>query len=542
MNENEKIPQGRSEQKQERISRKEELLRQKSLRINAKGESIAAKFEPRLSEDNQGQSSPPASNADAPEASTALASGESVERSGESVSEETLTDYKTQNSAENEPSDKESSSADGDGSAPLSNSEISQEKKKNTRYLLSGIVLSTISIVVMIAICSCVIIGLFANTKGTAVIPVVYTANSGAIYDFVDSMLEKIGIDLPDNEFSGKDGAQAVASVIDSVVLITVDGSGSGSGVIISSDGYIVTNYHVVEGAADIYVKLYKSSQNLKAELIGYSKHDDIAVLKIDQDRLSPATLLSDCSSCKEGETVYAIGAPEGSDYAWSVTRGIVSAVNREIKIYNGSQVKKKMRLIQTDATINRGNSGGALINSQGQVIGIVTMRLDSYIKGNGTLYNIDGMGFALPSDGVIPLVRAIIENGNTDGVTSTISSGRPMLGITCVTVEKDLWYVETETGISFVEEEYAMANPGYAALAEESGILVTSTTEGMDAHGKILHGDIITNADGIRVYTVEQLTSYLNDLHGGDTVNLKVFRNGESVSIGITLKEAPIE
>ena len=318
-------------------------------------------------------------------------------------------------------------------------------------------------------------------------------------------------------------------------MVISVDAEttgGTGSGIILSANGYIVTNYHVVEGATAIYVQLYGSSNNVKAELVGYSKHDDIAVIKINKTGLRPATFVSDCSVCKPGQKVYAIGAPKGTDYSYSVTTGIISAVNRNVKIYDGSTLKKKMRMIQTDAAVNPGNSGGALINAFGQVIGIVTLKLDG----------VDGMGFALPSDGVLPLVNAIIENGNTDGIKSTIVSGRPLIGITCVSVQKDTWYVSTDSGVMMVSEEYAEANPETVFRANEEGIYIQTVSEGMDAHGKLSKDDIITKIGNIRVYTAEQLISVLNNHYGGDTITLTVYRDGEYITVDITLKESPIE
>ena len=332
------------------------------------------------------------------------------------------------------------------------------------------------------------------------------------------------------------DDSEIIADVMKSVVLVNVervDGTGTGSGIILSSDGYVVTNYHVVKDATTIYVKLYESSDFVKAELIGFSEHDDVAVIKIDKNGLRPATLVSDCSKCRQGERVYAIGAPEGADYSWTVTGGIVSAVNREIKIYdNSGTLKKKLRTIQTDAPVNPGNSGGPLVNAAGQVIGIITLKLD----------NTAGMGFALPSDGVLELVKAIIDKGNTDGVESTIASGRPLMGVTCVSVQKDNWYVNTDTGIMMVTEEYAMANPGAAFYVEEEGVYVKFASEGSDSYGKLLPGDIITKINNTRVYTSEQLISVLNDLHGGDRVKITFFRDGKYLDVNITLKESPIQ
>ena len=390
-----------------------------------------------------------------------------------------------------------------------------KQKGSNTSrgIMTAGIMLSAISIIIMIALSTCVIIGLVGTLGKVAFIPVV-------------------GIPFYSND---TDDSQIIADTMESVVVVSVDtktGSGTGSGIILSANGYIVTNYHVVEDATAIYVQLHGSSSNIKAELIGYSEPDDVAVIKINKTGLRPATFISDCSTCKPGQRVYAIGAPKGTDYSYSVTTGIISTVNRDVKIYDGSTLKKKMRMIQTDAAVNPGNSGGPLINASGQVVGIVTLKLDG----------VDGMGFALPSDGVLPLVNAIIENGSTDGIKSTIASGRPLVGVTCVTVQKDTWYVTTDSGIMVVPDEYAEENPEAVFKSDEEGIYVQSTSEGMDAHGKLFPGDVITKIGNTRVYTAEQLISVLNNHYGGDTVTLTVYRGGEYITVNITLKESPIE
>ena len=385
-------------------------------------------------------------------------------------------------------------------------------RNTNRGIWVAGIMLSAISIIVAIALSTCIIIGLAGSLGKVAFIPVA---------------------GIPYHSFADDD-SRIIEKAMKSVVVVSADipsGGSTGSGIILSANGYIVTNYHVVEDATAIYVQLHGSSSNIKAELIGYSEHDDIAVIKINKIGLQPATFVADCSTCKPGQRVYAIGAPKGTDYSYTVTTGIISSVNREVKIYDGNTLKKKLRTIQTDAAVNPGNSGGPLINAAGQVVGIVTLKLDG----------VDGMGFALPSDGVLPLINAIIENGSIDGIKSTIASGRPLVGVTCVSVQKDVWYVNTDTGIMMVTDEYAEANPGEVFKSDEDGVYVQSTTSGMDADGKLFRGDVITKIGNVRVYTSEQLISVLNNHHGGDTVTLTVYRGGEYITVDITLKESPI-
>ena len=322
------------------------------------------------------------------------------------------------------------------------------------------------------------------------------------------------------------DDTEMIADFMDSVVVISVErvnSTGVGTGIVLTSDGYIVTNYHVVSETTAIYVKLYNNSDYVKATLIGYSEHDDVAVIKIDKDGLRAATFVADSNSCLLGERVYAIGSPEGTDYSWTVTQGIISSVNRDLKLYDNEGVlEKKMRVIQTDAAVNPGNSGGPIINSRGEVVGIVTLKLTDSA----------GMGFALPSDGVIPLVREIMANGNADNVESTIASGRPLMGILCVSVQKGVWYKNTEEGIEMVDESYAASHPSSTFYADEDGVYVKSTSQGMDAHGKLQSGDIITEINGTRVYTQYQLMAVINELHGGDSVALTVYRNGSYINV----------
>ena len=358
----------------------------------------------------------------------------------------------------------------------------------------------------------------------------------GVIFMGGDRVSTQVQISGSNSQITYTDDTEMIKDFIDSVVIVSVErttGTGVGSGIIYSQNGYIVTNYHVVSDTVSIYVKLHGDSDYIKAELVGYSEHDDVAVLKIDKTGLRPATFVGDCSTCLLGERVYAIGSPEGTDYSWTVTQGIISSINRILKFYDNEGVlEKKMRVIQTDAAVNPGNSGGPLINSRGEVVGIITMKLDDSA----------GMGFALPSDGVIALVNGIIETGSADHIDSTIASGRPLMGITCVSVQKDTWYKNTLEGIEEVTKAYALANPNDTFYAAEDGVYVKGTSVGMDAYGKLEEGDIITEINGTRVYTQYQMMAVLNDLGGGDSVTLTYYRNSEYYTVDITLKEMPIE
>ena len=385
--------------------------------------------------------------------------------------------------------------------------------RKNSSFGIAAI-LAAISIFLLISVFVALTLGLFPlSTKG----------NNSVIQ-------ESSG-----NSVSDTDDSAMIEEFLNSVVIVRVKrttGTGIGTGIILTEDGYIVTNYHVVESSNGIFVKLYNSNQYIKASLVSYKEHDDIAVLKIDKTGLRPATFVNDCSNCKVGEKVYAIGTPDSTEYAWSVTQGIISSVNRELKIYdNNGNLEKKLRTIQTDTPVNPGNSGGPLINTRGEVVGIVTMKLQDNV----------GMGFALPSDGILPIVTAIINNGNADGVKSTISSGRPLIGITCVSVIQNTWYRNTDTGIEPVTESYAIANPATTFFAEQSGVYVKYTTEGMDAHGKLKAVDIITKANGTEILDQQSLIDILNELHDGDTVKITYYRDDKFHEVDVSLKESAI-
>lgn len=322
--------------------------------------------------------------------------------------------------------------------------------------------------------------------------------------------------------------------VMNSVVVISAKstlGTSTGTGIIATDDGYIITNYHVVEDAENVEVKLYNGKGVFDASVVGYKESDDIAVIKINASGLRAATFAKS-DQCRYGERVYAIGTPEGTDYAWSVTQGIISCPAREVKIYDDDGVlTKKMNLIQTDASVNHGNSGGPLINASGEVVGIVTLKLTNSV----------GMGFAIPSNGALADAMAIIERGNADGVESGISSARPLLGITGVGVEADTWYRNTvfdddSTGIEKVSEVYAAGHPSETFYAAVSGVYVSATSNGLDAASKLFVGDIIVEINGEEMLNIYQVMATINNFDGGDTVTVKYYRDGDYATADITL------
>ena len=280
--------------------------------------------------------------------------------------------------------------------------------------------------------------------------------------------------------------------------------AGSGSGVILSEDGYILTNNHVISSAdsssfyqvsdaKSIKVKIYGDDTEYSAEIIGTDSQTDLAVLKIDKTGLTPAEL-GDSSSVQIGEFVLAIGNPYNLDY--SVTAGIISALNREMTVENTTY-----NVIQADCAINSGNSGGALVNSKGEVIGITTLKL----AGDG----IEGVSFAIPVNETVPIYKELIEKGKFS---------RPFVGI---------------SGID-LDEATAIRN------GLTKGIYVDSVVSGSGAEDAgIMAGDVIVSFDGKDVSTMDELNAIKNTKNIGDKIEIKLYRKSELKTFTITLKEA---
>ncbi len=292
------------------------------------------------------------------------------------------------------------------------------------------------------------------------------------------------------------------------VVLIYVaDNLEYGSGFFIRSDGYIATNAHFVAGCENIFVTLY-SGEEYKARLVGYSVADDLAVLKIEGKNF-PTVTVGNSSAVRVGETAIAIGNPSGPDAAWSTTQGIISAVERTVLVPDSYSITE-LTMIQTDAPVNHGNSGGPLCNDKGEVIGIVTRKLTGY----------ESLGLALPVNGCMELLNAIIETGTAKGIVSAVSRVRPTVGITGVTVEKGTQY------------SYA----GKTHTASCNGVLVSAVTDGGAADGILQVTDIIIAIDGTELTEMEQLIELLYNYEVGDRVHLTVARGGESLDVEMIL------
>lgn len=280
-----------------------------------------------------------------------------------------------------------------------------------------------------------------------------------------------------------------------------------GSGVIYTTangKGYIVTNNHVISGAAKVKVIL-ASGKTIAAKVVGKDSTSDLAVLSIDSKYVTQTASFGDSSSLQSGQTVIAIGSPEGSEYASTVTQGIISSPSRRIT-YNSNQ----MTVIQTDAAINSGNSGGPLVNSDGQVIGINSMKLSSSSSGD----SVEGMGFAIPSNEVVTIVNQLVKKGKIT---------RPQLGIKVAAIADLNSYYKKQLGIS---------------TSLKKGLYVASVTSGSAAASAgIKKGDVITAADGKMVNDVATLHSILYSHNVGDKVKITVNRNGKTMTFTVTLQ-----
>lgn len=271
----------------------------------------------------------------------------------------------------------------------------------------------------------------------------------------------------------------------------------SGSGFVISEDGYILTNYHVVESSNSITVTAYDGT-TYDATLVGYDESNDIAVLKVDATGLTPVTL-GDSDNLNVGDSVIAIGNPLG-ELTFSLTAGAVSALNRQVTL--SSNVT--MDLIQTDCAINSGNSGGALFNLYGEVIGITNAK---YSSSSSTEASIDNIGFAIPINQVKSIVESIIEKGYIS---------KPYIGVSVTDVS---------------EETQSYGLPGGAA--------VKSVTEnGPAAKAGLQVNDIITAVDGTEITGSDDLVAIVGKAAVGDTLKMTVYRNGETVEIEVTVEE----
>lgn len=299
--------------------------------------------------------------------------------------------------------------------------------------------------------------------------------------------------------------SEAFNKVAPAVVVVSVNGvmdysgifpkgvSGIGSGFIINEEGYILTNYHVIEGAQEVVVTL-SDGREVAAKVVNYDQNQDVAMLKIKDDTIEvPGVVeLGDSSILQPGEEVLAIGTPLSKEFNQTVTGGMVSAVNRNVETSTGV----KVNLIQTDAAINPGNSGGPLINTKGEVVGINTLKIaDS---------EVEGIGFAIPINDVKDRIESL---------------SKPILklGITIREINEDL------------AKQFDM----------EEGLYVVSVSEFSPAEkAGIQAGDLITKFDGERVKNFDELRNIRDSKSAGDVVSIELIRNNKTRTVNLQLEE----
>ena len=288
---------------------------------------------------------------------------------------------------------------------------------------------------------------------------------------------------------------------VDSVVSIEVKNSyltGFGTGFIISEEGYIVTNYHVVEGASSIKVTLYDESV-YTATLIGYEDSNDLAVIKIEPQGKIESLVYGKSSDLKVGDDVYVIGNPLG-DLTFTLTTGVVSALNRLIDTGTGFNIN----MFQTDAAINSGNSGGPVFDKHGFVVGIASAKYASA--------SIEGLCFCVPIDDVRSMIDEIINKGYV--------SGKPLMGVSV--------YDKEIMSFGFLQSQRSINGAKIAAIGENSAA----------ARAGLQIGDIIVEADGETIKSVSQLKTILSDFRSGNAITLKINRNGSIIDVVLVLDE----
>ena len=291
--------------------------------------------------------------------------------------------------------------------------------------------------------------------------------------------------------------------------------SSEGSGVIYKKEGnaaYLVTNTHVINGAKKVDIRLADGTK-VPGEIVGSDTYSDIAVVKISAENISTVAEFGDSSQLTVGETAIAIGSPLGSEYANTVTQGIVSSLNRNVSLKSEDGQAISTKAIQTDTAINPGNSGGPLINIQGQVIGITS----SKIANNGGT-SVEGLGFAIPSNDVINIIKQLEKNGKVT---------RPALGIQMVNLSNvsssDLKRLNIPTSVT-------------------NGVVIRSVQGNMPANGHLQQYDVITKVDDKEISSATDLQSALYSQSIGDSMTITYYRNGKEETTTIKLDKSTNE
>ena len=283
-----------------------------------------------------------------------------------------------------------------------------------------------------------------------------------------------------------------------SIQSVSASATSQGTGIVMTGNGYIITNHHVIEGAQEISVTQLSGGETYEAKLVGSDAATDLAVLKVEARDLTAAEF-GDSALLRVGDLALALGNPLGERFSGTMTDGIISFIDRSVLV-DGYE----MQLIQTSAALNSGNSGGALLNEYGQVVGVTTLKMSSDWN------TIEALGFAVPTATVKGVVDQLLATGYV--------TGRPTIGIT-VTAVSDL--------------------PDALAQGLPMGVYVATVDQSSDAWAKgVRPGDVITAANGTAVYSTDGLNEIKNSLSVGDTLELELFREGETVTVSVELVE----
>lgn len=357
------------------------------------------------------------------------------------------------------------------------------------------------------------------KTKSILLIILTFFLGAGAMYLLVNYSPKSVQtiVNKSEKEVTVTDTgiADAVEKLYDAVVVVGSykDGilSSSGTGFVYDEDdkyAYILTNSHVIDSATSIKVKF--TNDNIEdVELVGNDSYSDIAVLKIDKDKVIKIAEIGTNENLRVGDTVFAIGAPLDNEYSWTVTRGILSGKDRlvDVSVSSTGNADWVMSVLQTDAAINSGNSGGPLANSNGEVIGITNMKLVSD--------GVEGMGFAIPIEDAVNYAAQLRENGKIE---------RPFLGISMLDSS----------------DTYNLARYRISLDTNIEGAVVIETQAGSPASdAKLQMGDVITKIEDYEVTSVARLKYYLYKYAPGEKVKITYVRNGKTTTATIKLEKS---
>lgn len=311
----------------------------------------------------------------------------------------------------------------------------------------------------------------------------------------VQDPLNQFGLEVPNDTFEEDD----------------LDEAGTGSGAVYRTDGdqaFIFTNNHVVEGSDAIEV-MFSDGEIVEAEIVGADEYTDLAVLSIDAEYVESVVEFGDSEALTLGEPAIAIGSPLGSDFALSVTSGVVSGVNRTVPVdyYGDGSIDWEMTAIQTDAAINPGNSGGPLVNVNGQVIGINSMKISSNV--------VEGMGFAIPSNDAVSIINELETNGEIN---------RPVLGVSLL-------------DFNLLNDQQIAEITGSDEPIDHGTIVVDVASESAAAEAGIQSGDVFTSFNGEPVENSMELRQAVYTTRIGNTVEAEIIREGEPMTVSITMQ-----